>query len=268
MAHERMLPLAAGALLVGGTVHTHTSIRGDGTPNLHPVLRRLIEELPAGQRERFAGWCAETVLISDRLHDAGADLSAMAARSLLWGAQVQVVHVREDGDPVQGSSLPPCRTCAAVLDHFGMELPEPGVRTVDAPASRDEARAKRWALDLAASRHTVVPAAIEAWSAFGGLAQAAGETGEEVAPRSFVIDPRRVRTSVATLTALGAAVGTPLTPLGEEGDGTGILSIDAGGRVFVSDHTGDWFLGPTVQAALDALSLGRAVDRVKADGTW
>lgn len=124
MARERVLPLAAGALLLEGTVHTHTSVRGDAAPELHPVLRKLIHELPTEQRERFAGWCAETVLISDRLYAAEetpGSLTAMAARSLLWGARVQVARVREDGDPRNGQPQPPCRTCAALLDYFGME---------------------------------------------------------------------------------------------------------------------------------------------------
>ncbi len=124
MARERILPLAAGALLLGGTVHTHTSIRGDAAPALHPVLRKLIDDLPAEQRERFAGRCAETVLISDRLYAAEetpGSLTAMAARSLLWGAVVQVVRVREDGDPLNGKPQPPCRTCSALFDYFGIE---------------------------------------------------------------------------------------------------------------------------------------------------
>ncbi|SCL21601.1 YwqJ-like deaminase [Micromonospora nigra] len=124
MAELRMLPLTAGALLVDGTVHTHTSIRGDIAPDLHPVIRRFLHELPADQRERFAGWCAETVLLSDRLHAAEADgppLTATRARALLWGAKVRVTRIREDGDPRHGEVQPPCRSCAALLDWFGVE---------------------------------------------------------------------------------------------------------------------------------------------------
>lgn len=125
MTQARTLPLAAGALLHEGAVHTHTSIRGDVAPDLHPMVRRLLHELPAGRRERFAGWCAEAVLISDRLHAAeeaaGGTLSAMSARSALWGARVRVVRVREDGDPRHGEPQRPCRSCAELLEHFGVE---------------------------------------------------------------------------------------------------------------------------------------------------
>ncbi|MGC5033690.1 YwqJ-related putative deaminase [Micromonospora sp. DT229] len=124
MTQLRMLPLVAGALLVDGTVHTHTSVRGDVAPRLHPVVRRFLDELPVGQRERFTGWCAEPVLISDRLYAAEADgppLNSARARSLLWGAKVHLTRVREEGDPRHGEAQPPCRSCAALLDWFGME---------------------------------------------------------------------------------------------------------------------------------------------------
>ncbi len=124
MVQLRMLPLAAGALLVDGTVHTHTSVRGDVPPELHPVVRRFLHGLPTEQRERFADWCAEPVLISDRLYAAeagGPPLEAARARSLLWGAKVRVTRVREEGDPRHGETQPPCRSCAALLDWFGIE---------------------------------------------------------------------------------------------------------------------------------------------------
>jgi hypothetical protein len=98
---SRMLPLTAGALLVGGTLHQHTSVRGDTPPDLHPLVRRFLHELPVESRERYAGWCAEVVLVSDRLHEAerlaGSPLTAAAARAELWGARVSVCFIREDG---------------------------------------------------------------------------------------------------------------------------------------------------------------------------
>lgn len=120
-----MLPLAAGALQVDGIVYTHTSVRGDTAPELHPLIRRVLHELPAAQRERFMGWCAEPVLLSDRLYAAeqhGERLSPLAARSLLWGAKTRVVRVREEGDPRHGEVQPPCRSCTALLDYFAVEV--------------------------------------------------------------------------------------------------------------------------------------------------
>lgn len=124
-ASARMLPLVAGALLIGDTVHTHTSVRGDLAPELHPLIRRFLNELPTGQRERYAGWCAEPVLLSDRLYaaerDGGAPLSPVRAREVLWGARLRLVRVREPGDPAHGTGQQPCRSCTALLDWFGVE---------------------------------------------------------------------------------------------------------------------------------------------------
>ncbi|GAB1640893.1 SUKH-3 domain-containing protein [Krasilnikovia sp. MM14-A1259] len=142
------------------------------------------------------------------------------------------------------------------------------------PGTRDHERAQLWALSLSAyaapdgRHHMVVPAAIEAWAEFGGLSVPAQPDGEQIASSAFAIDPTLALHSVATLAALAGAIGTPLTPLGEEGDGTGILAVDAHGRVFVCDHGGDWLLGDTVDEALTALVLGFTARRVAEDGTW
>jgi hypothetical protein len=120
-----MLPATAGALLVDGMVYSHTSVKGDAAPDLHPLVRRFLHELPTEARERYAGWCAETVLISDRLYDteraAGSALTAPQARAALWGARLTVSWVRERGDPAHGRTQPPCRSCAALLEWFGVE---------------------------------------------------------------------------------------------------------------------------------------------------
>ncbi|MEV6932780.1 YwqJ-related putative deaminase [Dactylosporangium sp. NPDC051485] len=125
---SRELPMTAGALLVGDGIYQHTSVRGDTAPELHSLIRRFLHELPVESRERFAGSCAETVLVSDRLHEAerrmGAPLTPSAARAELWGARVSVVHIREEGDPMHGRPARPCRTCAALLDWLGIEVSE------------------------------------------------------------------------------------------------------------------------------------------------
>jgi YwqJ-like deaminase len=118
------LPMTAGALLVNGTIYSHTSMRGDVTPAWHPIVRQLLQELPVASRERFAGWCAEAALISDRLYEAdqaaGRHVTGEEARSTLAGAQLSVHRIREDGDPAHGQPQPVCRTCAALLSWFGI----------------------------------------------------------------------------------------------------------------------------------------------------
>ncbi|MET0495080.1 MAG: SUKH-3 domain-containing protein [Actinoplanes sp.] len=142
------------------------------------------------------------------------------------------------------------------------------------PGTRDDEQAKTLALLLAGyatpdgQHHTIVPPAVEAWAEFAGLAVPAAEEGEEVAPSAFVLDPLLARYSVATFAALAAAIGASLSPLGEEGGGTGLLAIDEEGRVFLCDHTGEWFLGQRLEEAITALVLGLQPRRVTEEGTW
>ncbi len=71
-----------------------------------------------------------------------------------------------------------------------------------------------------------------------------------------------------TLANLGDAIGSRLTPLGVENDGTGLLAIDEQARVFVLDPTAEWFLGNGVDDALETVAgrpdtgpeLARTVD--------
>lgn len=142
------------------------------------------------------------------------------------------------------------------------------------PGRSEPARARAWALALAAHaapdgrQHTVVDAALPAFAEFGGLAVGQDGAGEQVARSSFVLDPMRGLHSVVALAELGALVGARLTPLGEEGGGTGVLAIDERGRVFLLDHTADWHLGDDLGEALSTLVRGRMPERVRDDGTW
>ncbi|HEV2089081.1 MAG TPA: YwqJ-related putative deaminase [Cryptosporangiaceae bacterium] len=124
-ASARPLPMTAAALLAGNQILTHTSVRGDVPPRLHPVLREFVDNLPVEQRERFAGWCAEAILVSDRLYAAddanGAMVSAAQARQAVWGSRLRVTRIRELGDPTHGQVQAPCRSCAAMLEFFGVE---------------------------------------------------------------------------------------------------------------------------------------------------
>ncbi|GIJ79991.1 SUKH-3 immunity protein [Micromonospora phaseoli] len=142
------------------------------------------------------------------------------------------------------------------------------------PDRRDEEKGREWGLRIAAHaapggrQHTVTAPAVEAYAEFGGLRVRPQGDGEQIAPSDFQLDPFLVRHSVETLAELAEATGAALSPLGEEGDGTGILAIDEQGRVFALDHTGDWFLGASIDEALTTLVLGRSPRRVRGDGTW
>jgi hypothetical protein len=117
-------------------------------------------------------------------------------------------------------------------------------------------------------RHRVFPAALDAWAEFGGLRFDITGAGTAVARRPFRIDPLRALHLPRTLADAGRAMGAHLAPLGDEEDGTGYLAIDDRGRVFGLDHTGEWFLGADMDAAITTLVMGHQPSRVRDDGTW
>ncbi len=140
LLHRRdgILPTVAAALSVRGTTLTGTATRADAPPALHHLVQDFLDTLTSGQRDRYTGRCAETILISRHLATADAARSKRAARKpmtngearkALKHAKLTTRRIREDGDPLHGSYAAPCRACTALTAHFG-------VRTVD-PAATD-----------------------------------------------------------------------------------------------------------------------------------
>lgn len=70
------------------------------------------------------------------------------------------------------------------------------------------------------------------------------------------IDPLSGLHLARTLGDLGRALETEVSPLGEEDDGQAVLAIDTEGRVYSIDHTGDWYLGASIDQALAMLVGG------------
>lgn len=114
------------------------------------------------------------------------------------------------------------------------------------------------------ARHAVFPAAVEAWAEFGGLSFDLSGAGRAQARTSFLLDPRCGLHQPRTLADLGRALGTRLAPLGEEAFGQALLAIDESGRVYSLDHTGEWFLGHTIDQAVSTLVLGLPQHRLRA----
>lgn len=140
LRHRRdgILPASAAALSVRGSTYTHASSRCDEPPRLHPIVADFLDALPITQRERFVGRCPEAVLLSQYLASVDESRSKRASRKplshseakrALKHAKVTTRRIREEGDPQHGSFAPPCRSCTAMLAHFG-------VRTVGGPDER------------------------------------------------------------------------------------------------------------------------------------
>ncbi|MGW3957670.1 SUKH-3 domain-containing protein [Streptomyces sp. NPDC004752] len=130
------------------------------------------------------------------------------------------------------------------------------------PGRWDIQQAEIWADTLRAHtspadhRHAVFPAAVEAWAEFGGLHITPTGPGRQIAPATLHLDPLHGLHLARTLGDLGRALDTELCPLGEESDTGALLAIDAEGRVYALDHTGDWYLGPNIDRALTTLIAG------------
>ncbi|WP_432985995.1 SUKH-3 domain-containing protein [Dactylosporangium sp. CA-233914] len=143
-----------------------------------------------------------------------------------------------------------------------------------APGRDERSRARMWALALASHaspsghQHTVVPAAMAAFAEFGGLTVSAAGAGAAVARSGIVFDPLRGLHSASTLAGLGELIGARLTPIGEEESGAALLAVDDRGRVFVLDHTADWYAGASVDEAITTLVAGRLPARLNDEGTW
>ncbi|MFE1381029.1 YwqJ-related putative deaminase [Streptomyces sp. NPDC058740] len=139
LRHRRdgILPAVGAALSVRGETLTCTAARGDQAPALHPLVQDFLDTLTSGQRERFTGRCPEAILLSRHLTATESARSKRAqrkpltqseARRSLKHAKLTARRIREDGDPLHGSYATPCRSCTAMLAHFG-------VRTVDPTAT-------------------------------------------------------------------------------------------------------------------------------------
>ncbi len=129
--HRRdgILPTVGAALSVRGHTLTCTASKAEQPPALHPLVQDFLDALPTAQRERFTGRCPEAVLLSRHLTAVEANRSKRAARKPLTNGEarrslkhskITARHIREDGDPQHGSYAPPCRSCDALLAHFGV----------------------------------------------------------------------------------------------------------------------------------------------------
>jgi hypothetical protein len=130
------------------------------------------------------------------------------------------------------------------------------------PGRWDIKQAEIWADTLrdhtspAGHRHSVFPAAVEAWAEFGALRITPTGPGRQIAPATLHVDPLHGLHMARTLGDLGRALDTEVCPLGAETDTQALLAIDTEGRVYALDHTGDWYLGADIDQALTALVAG------------
>ncbi|MDI3403514.1 YwqJ-related putative deaminase [Streptomyces cavernicola] len=140
LRHRRdgILPTVAAALSVRGETLTSTAGRGDTAPELHPLVQDFLDTLTSGQRERSTGRCPEALLLSRHLSAVEAGRSKRAqrkpltpseARKALKHAKLTTRRIREAGDPLHGAFATPCRSCSALIAHFGVRVVAPAEPT-------------------------------------------------------------------------------------------------------------------------------------------
>ncbi|MFD9817042.1 YwqJ-related putative deaminase [Streptomyces sp. NPDC059080] len=131
LRHRRdgILPTVGAALSVRGATLTCTASKAEQPPPLHPLVQDFLDTLSTAQRERFTGRCPEAVLLSRHLTAVEGNRGKRASRKPLTNGEarrslkhskITARHIREDGDPLHGSYAPPCRSCDALLAHFGV----------------------------------------------------------------------------------------------------------------------------------------------------
>ncbi|MFF4221804.1 YwqJ-related putative deaminase [Streptomyces sp. L500] len=124
-------PAVASSLLIQGTIVSHTSMYGEGTPNLHPTVQEFFSALPADLRERFLGTCAETALVSDQFWALDAQRTDGRITTLVEalphfnGSIILSRKIRPEGDPEHGQPTRPCRSCTALLEALGVTIDVP-----------------------------------------------------------------------------------------------------------------------------------------------
>ena len=136
------------------------------------------------------------------------------------------------------------------------------------PGRWDIKQAEFWADTLrnhispAGHRHTVFPAAVEAWAEFGSLRVTAKGPGRQIAPATLDLNPLHGLHMARTLGDLGRALDTEVCPLGHEIATRALIAIDTEGRTYALDHTGDWYLGQDIDTALATLVTGLQPERL------
>lgn len=303
--HRLPMPGTTARLTVAGRSYVAQGAKGDVTLNHHPFVSEYLDTVGPTNLVRGVRRHAELIVVSDALYDQDLQRELRGQPpfefeeylELLGSSSLEVVQVREPGDPGGGPVTGFCDSCGCALSAMGIAEsnwhaewrpdprpapdphrfpPEVAHALVDAGWRRTPDNVEyaggmilqTLAVTSGDHRHELFPAVEAALTEFPVLLSARVGPGEEVWISRFDIYPLYAAYSAATLADFGAVLGVRLFPIGVEQPRQSILAVDERGRVFALDQAGEWFLGEDIDAALTTLLLGRAPARVRDDGTW
>lgn len=119
-----------------------------------------------------------------------------------------------------------------------------------------ENETEAWSIELSPG-FRLFPAAEMALRQYGGIHIKQSGPGEETARESFELNPLLAIGEEDRFDEHASRLGEPLYPLGEAGNGHVFLAIAPDGRVFaLMDDL--WFLGESMEAAIERLILGQS----------
>jgi hypothetical protein len=306
-AKRRASPTTAAHLTVDGHLFIARGAKGDQEINHHPLVAAYLSSLEPARTVRGTDRHAELIVLSDVLHEADRQrdvpITLDEARAWLRTADFEAFFVRDQGDPLGGTSARPCESCILTLVDFAvlpwsqLAFTEPFV-----PYSDNIAQPGRFPDHVAGAladagwrpmqqvvaevladgmiedvvnvpgkrfQHRVFPAAREAVMAFPGIFCGLRGPGVRRWVRWLNLEPAAAAHSADALGELAAVIGAPLFPIGVEAKGDTIVAIDERGRIFALDQGGEWFLGNTLDEGLLSLLTGDGpAERLRDDGTW
>lgn len=278
------LPQVVATFEVAGRTFQALGHTADAEPAHHPAVAQALAAIPPGSRTRGAHRHPDLIVVSKALFElggAGHTDPAWAARQLA-GATLRLHLLREGAPADNPAPAASCHTCGTVLVSLGMpgELPRDLVRP-EPPQRGAAGRAALRAITAEAVAATIaVPGVrhrlptlpflvdlLEPYAPFHPVLQSQGGAAQRV--ESFTLDVWTREQTADTLGDLSERLGARLFPIGGEAGGLhSILAVDERHRIFAIDHTGPWYLGPTLESAVQTLLIGRSTPRVRTNGTW
>ncbi|GAA4945428.1 YwqJ-related putative deaminase [Actinoplanes utahensis] len=124
----RSFPATMSRLTIGDRYWVARSRRSDTGRPLHPAVSTFFQAIPAHYRERGGERSAEAAVFSEffwaeetaRVENGEPPPTPAEMRKLVRGARLETFRIREDGDPLSGTTVRPGLPVLLFLDYLGL----------------------------------------------------------------------------------------------------------------------------------------------------